>query len=386
MIQIILNTLKKYVFPFVGGTLFTLLVQAVIAYKQYRQQEKIQQSEDEKNLRFNTVFGDEKPGLINGETNLLMIEQLNQQSADLIYGECGVGVFWKFDNNSKVLEIHGYGPMIPVIGYESALDVEEDKYYKLAQIRNDVKKLIIYEGITYIEKYSFSRFDSLEEAYIGPNIKEIPYECFSDCKNLRRVHLPYYLEKIGGQAFFNCVSLEDISLPHFIKEIGGSAFYGCTSLRKIEMVNVGIINANAFSKSGIEEIIIYNAGDIRRKAFSDTKCLRSVTIEKYENIHGDILRNSGCKRISLGWGLYIDALAFRESENLESVTFGSDRLDFSNDFSNSITVYPEGLIELKENSKKDLFKIPPYYIESTLFRIIFKIFAGLLLSHRRGQR
>ena len=179
------SSLIKSVIPFIGGAVFAVLVQMLIAFVNYRQQEKFRKIDDEQESRYNTVFGNEKPGLIDGETNLLMIEQLNRESENVTYGECGVGVFWKFDKSSKVLEIHGYGPMSPAMGYAKVFDNSaKDSYFKMEKLRHEAEKLIIFEGINYLENHTFEGFDKLEEVYIGPNIRKIPCACFKDCVKL----------------------------------------------------------------------------------------------------------------------------------------------------------------------------------------------------------
>ena len=356
--------LDQNLFPFIGGAVFAVLVQILIAVMNYRQQEKFQKEDDEQAHRYNTVFGNEKPGLINGETNLLRIEQLNQSSTDAIYGECGVGVFWKFVKASKVLEIHGYGPMIPAMGYEKSFENDEkDVYLKIEKLQHEAKKLIIFEGINYLENYTFSGFDMLEEAYIGPSIKRIPFACFKDCVNLKNVYLPYELEEIEASAFENCSSLQDVSLPRKLKRIGRNAFFGCSNFQHLKCVNNRLrkIDDCAFSWSGLRTVEINTIGEVSSGAFSYTDNLESVCISWYRSISDEAFLFSGVRSIELWFGDFVSDKAFSKCEQLQKIQFGPFENEQGGRKAGVLSIYPIGLQKITDENVCKIIELPSRY-------------------------
>ena len=311
MLNTFIEYLVQHLYGFLGFGLLSTVAALIVGYVNYRQQERFRKADSEHEKQISTVFGNEKPGLINAEANLLQIEKLNILSEEIEYGECGVGVFWKYSKLTKTLEIHGYGPMVPAMGYTSNfLDDPPDVFFKFDSLKHEVKKIVIYEGITYIEKYTFQGFDSLEEVYIGPSIKVIPPECFKDCIKLKHVFLPYDLEEIGWGAFKNCTSLLSVSFPTKLKIIGKEAFYGCSSFRRLLLITIKEVGTEAFSRSGLEKIEIHKARYIGREAFSETAALKTVAINDFKGIYGEAFKNSAVNKVTFGRGDLIISDAF----------------------------------------------------------------------------
>ena len=363
MLSTICEFIVRHLSVLLGVGLLSAVAAIITAYINYKQQDRFHKEDAKHAKQFNTVFGNEKPGLINAEANLLRIEQLNLQSEEIEYGECGAGVFWKYEKQSKVLEIHGYGPMVPGMGYHKEFDNDDiDSYFKFSKLAHDVKKVIINEGITYIESSTFCGYDALEEAYIGPNIKRIPFDCFRDCINLKHVYLPYDLEEIGAFSFRNCISLMDVSLPRKLKVIENGAFFGCSSFCNLVktgflMDSIGVL---AFAHSGLQKISIWGVRRICDSAFADTTALKTVEINNYGRITGSPFANSDVRSIILGYGGYISEDAFDGCEKLKKIIFGEDGVEYGKTIPEIIFKYPRGLIELNKKNK-DLLEIPKHY-------------------------
>ncbi len=140
-----------------------------------------------------------------------------------------------------------------------------------------IKKIIIAEGITYIEDRAFAMCSQLKEiilpgslkrigsidhsvqynngyefmhlkaensmgAFAGtalrsvelpPNISYIGEQTFFECKSLQRIRIPNSVKKIDRYMFCRCESLEDVCLEEGIEEIGDRAFQQCPRLSKI---------------------------------------------------------------------------------------------------------------------------------------------------------
>ena len=112
-------------------------------------------------------------------------------------GYCGDAIMWNFEEGT--LTITGAGEMD---------DFPEGSPWEAH--RDDIKKVIISGGITYIGAYSFSDFDKLTDVEFGKDVYEI-----------------------GERAFFSCDGLTSISLPESFKVFGPSSFMGCTKLTEI---------------------------------------------------------------------------------------------------------------------------------------------------------
>lgn len=122
-------------------------------------------------------------------------------SAETVGGNCGKqgdNVVWSFDTETGVLTIEGEGEMAD---YSSLWG---------DNIKDDIKKVIICNGVTSVSG-----------------------EAFYDCFNLSEIELPESLEVIGNQAFSYCMSLKSINIPANVKEITFETFGLCASLEKI---------------------------------------------------------------------------------------------------------------------------------------------------------
>ena len=92
---------------------------------------------------------------------------------------------------------------------------------------NDIKKLVVEDGVTYISDYTCLRAGTLKEVIIGEGVTRIGHGAFCTCNNLERVVLPSTVDTIEEQTFQSCVKLKYIELPAPMKYICGWAFYYC---------------------------------------------------------------------------------------------------------------------------------------------------------------
>ena len=112
-------------------------------------------------------------------------------------GYCGDAIMWSYEDGT--LTITGAGEMD---------DFPEGAPW--AEHRDEIRKVIISGGITYIGAYSFSDFDKLTDVEFGKDVYEI-----------------------GERAFFSCDGLTSISMPESFRVFGPSSFMGCTKLKEI---------------------------------------------------------------------------------------------------------------------------------------------------------
>ena len=85
---------------------------------------------------------------------------------------------------------------------------------------NNIKKVIIGEGITSIEYYSFNNYENLESIIFPSTLRKIYNDSFYNLKKINRLVIPEGVTHIYGDCFENCTSLSDITIPSTIKLIG----------------------------------------------------------------------------------------------------------------------------------------------------------------------
>lgn len=175
-------------------------------------------------------------------------------------GECGATLDWTLDSDG-VLKIKGEGRMDDTVSYLS--------WKSNAQ---DIKKVVIEEGVTSIASMAFRECDNLKEIFISSSVIEIGERAFAyenynleniyvDEKNqyfvdedgvlfdLNRTTLVYYpagkkdevyvipntVTKIEAFAFFECSHLVNVIIPEGVEEIEGYTFAKCGMLKRITL-------------------------------------------------------------------------------------------------------------------------------------------------------
>ena len=231
------------------------------------------------------------------ETTLSNVSTSTLGSAEeVISGTCGEGVTWSYE--AGTLTISGTGAM------SKASD--EDWGWEEAEL--NIRKLVIEDGVTKIEKDAFYSSDSLTEVIMADSVTEIGASAFSVCKNLTKVTLSKNLEELQGATFHLCEKLETINIPKSLKaahttgalyadftdcplsnvifeegttEIADELFKN-SAMTSIEIPEtVTRIGKNAFASTDLTEIKIPDSvTEIGAHAFSVCKSLTKVTLSK----------------------------------------------------------------------------------------------------------
>ncbi|GEM_PF-1035037 len=111
-----------------------------------------------------------------------------------------------------------------------------------------VKKVVLPDTITSVEKEAFYDWDLLESVTIPSG--EIGPNAFYGCKKLSNVILGHKVTSIGYYAFSNCASLKELVVPEGVASIGDGAFAG-TSLLFLSLPDSLItIDGTLFSSIG----------------------------------------------------------------------------------------------------------------------------------------
>lgn len=140
-------------------------------------------------------------------------------------GTCGTNLKWQL-NKEGVLTISGTGAMKNYT-YKS-----EMPWYKYI---NDIKSVVIEDGVTSIGDYAFYGMSKLTDISIPEGVKTVGEYAFKNCTALDGVNLPSTLTKLGQSAFYGCTSLSSIAIPEGLYTVWGYTFKNCTSLAEVTL-------------------------------------------------------------------------------------------------------------------------------------------------------
>ena len=155
----------------------------------------------------------------------------------LFYEECQLS----FDTDTGELTVTRYssrnGPM----------DLPENFLSINPVFQDQLKKLVIGEGITTVGDNVFNQAKNLEEVELPSTLKSIGRCAFASCEKLTTINFPYSLEKIDARAFANCYSLSSVTLNEGLEKIGANAFDNSGLTRATVPATVTEIEHFAFS-------------------------------------------------------------------------------------------------------------------------------------------
>ena len=125
--------------------------------------------------------------------------------------------------------------------------------------RDDIKKIVIKEGVTRIGDYAFAGCQNLTSVEIPNSVKSIGVRAFVECIKLPSIEIPNSVTRIEWQAFSFCDGLTSIEIPNSVTIIGYQAFYNCYYLASVTIGN--------------------SVTDIAKEAFCALPALTSITFK-----------------------------------------------------------------------------------------------------------
>ncbi|MCM1518923.1 MAG: leucine-rich repeat domain-containing protein [Pseudoflavonifractor sp.] len=205
-------------------------------------------------------------------------------------GSCGTALNWSITDHT--MTITGEGDMS--IGSTASYAIYKD----------DVKTIIMGEGITTIDNAAFKGFTSLSSVTFPSTLLDIKKESFSGCSSLQNINLPESLQKIGEKAFYNC-DLHGLTVPRNVIEVGNSAFdYN-------EFLDVVIWNCNIPKETYIDAI---NYGSDKRSFFSNGYVRKVVFGPEVTEIPDQLFYGTSLNEIEIqGTISYVGANAFEST-------------------------------------------------------------------------
>ena len=167
-------------------------------------------------------------------------------------GDCSgynSNVTWKLTSDGT-LTISG-------TGYMKAYYVYNGEYAPWYNLRSQVKKVIITNGVTNTGGYTFYECSNLESVTIADSVTAIGRYTFYECSSLKSVTIPDSITSIGEWAFYACTGLTSVNIPNSVTRIDMCAFYECSSLKSVTIPSsVTQIGAAVFASSGVSVTVV----------------------------------------------------------------------------------------------------------------------------------
>ena len=99
----------------------------------------------------------------------------------------------------------------------------------------EIKTLSMDSGVKIIGSHAFAGCRNLTEVTVPEGTERLENSVFYGCGNLSAIRLPQSLLSIGNNAFEGCNSLTTIVIPDQVTELGGKAFYECEKLTSVKL-------------------------------------------------------------------------------------------------------------------------------------------------------
>ena len=103
--------------------------------------------------------------------------------------------------------------------------------------RDNVKKVVIENGVTYIGRDAFIGCRYLTYVSIPNSVTRIGEKAFAGCSSLVSITIPESVTSLGAYAFSHCSGLTAITIPNSVTSIGDYAFANCNSLTSFTFPN-----------------------------------------------------------------------------------------------------------------------------------------------------
>lgn len=227
----------------------------------------------------------------------------------------GANIDYSFDASTGTFTLTGTGPMYTFRDTKLA----QNGVTPWSNIKDQIKKVVVGEGITTIGEYSFYNCTNLTEVQLPSTLKKIcgsgftggansssstvSYGAFRSCTALTKITLPQGLEEIDNVAFRDCSALKTISIPDSVTALGIGSFVHCTSLSRVDFgaglkdipvecfyectnlltinwgANINTVNEWAFYGTRLNSVDLpENINKIDGRGFADCYFLKEATI------------------------------------------------------------------------------------------------------------
>lgn len=149
--------------------------------------------------------------------------------------------------------------------------------------------LTLHPGTTYVRSQQFCQREDIEKIIIPDGVGFMEDECFTECPNLEEVALPEGLINIGAAAFAVCPKLQSVNIPSTVKSIDSGAFFFCDALRNIAFPEgLEQICEYAFQNTGLVHVTVpEGVKEIENCAFFSCESLRRADVLGKDTVIGE---------------------------------------------------------------------------------------------------
>ncbi len=266
-------------------------------------------------------------------------------------GECGENANWSY--NDGVLEIYGQGK---TEDYGLLGDIPWQEY------KEDITKVIIGEGITFVSSYAFYGCEALTDVELPSTLTELSDGMFYCCYSLKEIVLPSAITELPRGVFSAC-GFESFDIPDTITVIGKHVFNACEYLESVTIPDsVTQIGDFAFLNTGLKSVTIpgsvktiggcesENEMAINEAPFQYCKNLESVTL--LDGVE------------TIGMGAFLDCPALKYIKIPDSVT-AIEYAAFASCQSLESIVLPDSISSIDEYAFYDCKKLTDVYFKGT---------------------
>ena len=202
----------------------------------------------------------------------------------------GQEIIWDCDENGT----------LTVSGTGCALIIGSEKEEEFAKYKNEIRKVIIKEGIVGIGSYTFKDCVNLSEVTFPKGLEIIYSSAFEGCVQLCQVEFPETLKEIGQSAFKGCIGIVKIELPESMKSLLEEAFSGCTGLKEVTLPeSLEYIDENVFNGCSADCIFyVYKDSEADKKITGnksyiiidkEAPVVESLSLDKKNVTVGDVV-------------------------------------------------------------------------------------------------
>ncbi len=130
--------------------------------------------------------------------------------------------------------------------------------------REQIKTVVLEEGVTSVGDYAFYGMPNLECIEIASTVTSIGDYAFKNAPKIDNVVLPQGLTSLGDSAFYACTGLTAIEIPASLWTVKPYTFKNCTNLTAVVFHegNLEKISDGAFYGTGLRSLVLPDCLDI----------------------------------------------------------------------------------------------------------------------------
>lgn len=277
---------------------------------------------------------------------------LTAYAGTTVSGTSKENISWEYDSSTKTMTFSGSGILYFDTGGDyCGLPLPWQSYVK----DDDIERIVVSDGITYVNFSSFYGCINIKETYLGQDVKEIESVNWRNFKYFEKINIDknnVYMTSIDGVVYNKNKTMliyypcgrenSEYIIPDGVKSIEANCFSYSTNLKNISIPNsVKTIGSGAFYDTGIINLEIPDSVNLIEGAFNSCKNLKTVKI------------GNNVTKIE----------TFQRCEKLESIEFGNSIEYIGGYYGENLKtiVLPKSLKQIGFNTFKDCHNLKDVY-------------------------